>query len=67
LFVWLGFVALIDVMPGLSQIIATMVLGGIVVVASWGCTRLVLLLFCLAELEISGWLVLRWGHPPVSS
>jgi hypothetical protein len=62
-----GFGTLTDVMPGLPTIIAATVFSGIVVVASWGCTRLVWLLLCLAELKTPGWLVLRRGHPPVSS
>jgi hypothetical protein len=67
LLILLGFGTLTNVMPGLPTIIATTVLGGIVVVASWVCTTLVGLMLCLVELEIFGWLVLRRGHPPVSS
>jgi hypothetical protein len=63
-----GFGTLTDVMPWLPTIIAATIFGGIVVVVvGWGCTRLVWLLLCLTVLEIPRRLVLRWGHPPVSS
>jgi hypothetical protein len=68
LFVWFGFGALIDVMPRLLTIIAATIFSSIVVVVvGWGCTRLVWLLLYLTVLEIPRQLVLRWGHPLVSS
>jgi hypothetical protein len=65
LLVLLGFGALTDIVSWLPTIIAAMVLSSIIV--SWGCSRLVGLLLCLTVLEILRRLVLRQGHPLVSS
>jgi hypothetical protein len=47
-----GLGALIDVMPGLPTIVIVTILDStVVIVVGWGCTRLVGLLLCLAELE----------------
>jgi hypothetical protein len=63
-----GLRALIDVVSGLPTIIAAMILDNIVViVVSRGRIRLVWLLLCLTKLKVPRWLVLRRGHPPVSS
>jgi hypothetical protein len=68
LFVLPGLGELIDVMPRLPTIItATILDSAIVIVVGWGCTRLVWLLLCLTELEVPRRLILRRGHPLVSS
>jgi hypothetical protein len=69
-----GLRELIGIVPGLPTIIAAAILGStvvvvvvVVVVVSRGCTRLEWLMLCLTELKVPRWLVLRRGHPPVSS